>query len=141
MRKLDVQIAESTSTTIKDLIKEKPKTIPKSDAGIYMIPCRDCNQCYIGETARTIKKRIYEHKRALQIDDQLNALVGHRNKYDHNFNLKKTQMIKYIHQSSKRKCIEAILISKLNTIEQRPGFFQLTDRLNNIILKQEKIKY
>ena len=116
--KLDIQVATNTSTTIKDLTKKGREKQPpsQSKAGIYMVPCADCDQFYVGETARTLKKRIYEHKRALQLDNHLNALVGHRNTHNHNFDLQKANMVKYMHKSNKRRCIEAALISTCNTI-------------------------
>ena len=33
---------------------------------IYEIPCKDCEKLHIGETGRTLKKRVSEHKQAVR---------------------------------------------------------------------------
>ena len=52
-----------------------PGKSEKQDSGretkgvVYKIPYRDCNQLYIGETGRTMKKRIAEPKQAVRRAD------------------------------------------------------------------------
>ena len=38
------------------------KPTPKFIAGVCENPCLDCNKRYVGETFRSINKRIQEHK-------------------------------------------------------------------------------
>ena len=138
--KLNIHIATSTSQTIGGLTKKsQKKPSPQSEAGIYSIPCSKCDKCYIGETSRSLKQRLYEHRRDLKLNNHLNSLVGHRNTYDHNFNLQQACIIKNMHDANKRRCLEAALISECNTISQRPGFFHLATALNKLILTEEHI--
>ena len=50
---------------------------------IYEIPCKDCNMSYIGETGRSLQKRMTEHKAAVRRGDQKNGVAVHVQKYDH----------------------------------------------------------
>ena len=43
------------------------------------IPCRDCKQVYVGETKRTFKRRIVEHKQAVKKFDKKNGVAVHAN--------------------------------------------------------------
>ena len=49
------------------------------------------------ETSRFLKKRLYEHHRALLKNKARHAPIIHRNKEGHNFNLKGAKIINYIY--------------------------------------------
>ena len=52
------------------LTKHKDKTaIIETKNAIYMIPCGDCSQRYIGQTSKKIATRITEHKNAIKRHD------------------------------------------------------------------------
>ena len=44
---------------------------------MYKIPCHDCEVSYIGETKRTLEKRIQEHKYAVKVCDRNNGIAVH----------------------------------------------------------------
>ncbi len=50
------------------ICKDKTTTTETKNA-IYMIPCRDCRQRYIGQTSKKIKTRITELKNAIKRHD------------------------------------------------------------------------
>ena len=137
----DIQIVTKTSTTIKKMVTKRKQKTSASDACIYREPCRECSLGYIGETSRDVKSRIYEHKRDLIKNNTLNALVQHRNFSEHNFNLKNTKIIKYIHSTNARRCIESAMILCEKTIPQRIGHFQLALPIAKLILKQHKLPH
>ena len=62
-------------------MRVKQKTpIEKKANVVYEVPCRDCQLTYIGETRRTMKKRMTEHKYAVKTGDPKNRIaVLHRN--------------------------------------------------------------
>ena len=62
--KLGIPIIKTISQTIKDLINilKQTNNAITSHAGIYSIPCKDCNKHYIGITQKNLEKRMYEHK-------------------------------------------------------------------------------
>ena len=131
-------VAYKTSRTIKQLTKTKTKT-DETEAGIYKINCKICDQCYIGESARPLKKRIQEHGYALRTANQLNALVTHRNKHDHTFDLKNAKMCKYEKDDRTRRILESAIIHHSNTIEQKSGFYEVASEISELFIKQFKI--
>ena len=44
---------------------------------IYEVPCKDCECVYIGETSRTLEKRLSEHKNAVKKQDTKNGIEVH----------------------------------------------------------------
>ena len=56
------------NTLMKCLVKNNTRVIPLDAApGIYEIPCGACPKKYIGETGRTLSKRLVEHKRDVKL--------------------------------------------------------------------------
>ena len=54
--------------TIRQTLVRVKNRIPedKRKEVIYEMPCKDCEKLYIGETGRTLKKRVSEHKQAVR---------------------------------------------------------------------------
>ena len=50
---------------------------------VYLIPCSECSAVYIGETGRTLKVRVAEHKRAVRMGDVNNGIAVHSLKTGH----------------------------------------------------------
>ena len=44
---------------------------------MYQIPCQDCDSVYIGETGRSLGKRIAERKYAVKTGDRKNGVAVH----------------------------------------------------------------
>ena len=42
---------------------------------VYRIPCQDCDTVYIGETRRTLQKRLTEHKYAVKMNNRINGIA------------------------------------------------------------------
>ena len=139
----DIQIINSTGKTINDIINKKidknENKNPSPEAGIYSIKCATWNKPYIGETSTLLKKRIYEHKHILLKNDTSYALVLHRNKEKHNFDLKGGKIIKHIPNTKKRLAIESAVIFLTETIKQRSGKFQLSPTLAQLIIIEHNI--
>ena len=114
--------------------------INKPDAGIYRIPCSDCEKAYFGETSRSLDKRVYEHKRAIKTGDSKNAIFTHMHKYQHRPNFSNSHIIKYIHNRRQRQIVESAIISVANTVTQRPGFYCIAHSIAQNICYEQKLK-
>ena len=55
---------KQTLIKVKNHVSEE-----KKKAVVYQVPCKDCQQLYTGESKRTLKVRLAEHKRAVQKSD------------------------------------------------------------------------
>ena len=66
------------------LIKVKQLTLQLDKKGVvYEVPCEECNHVYIGETGRTLKKRLTKHKVAVKKCNNKNGIAVHAWKYVH----------------------------------------------------------
>ena len=60
----------------------------------YQIPCSDCPKVYIGQSGRTLKHRVSEHRRALQSGDvAASALAEHTWSTGHHVDLSKAEVV------------------------------------------------
>ena len=60
-------VFKSTGTLRQLLMNVKTPTLEMNGKEVvYQIPCQDCDSVYIGETGRSLGKRIMEHKYAVQ---------------------------------------------------------------------------
>ena len=81
----NVKIVHRFPNTIgKTLIKNSPSYVEK--AGVYRIPCKDCNKSYFGETGRSFDVRLAEHRRDVQNCNISNAAFIHKSDNDHRIN-------------------------------------------------------
>ena len=82
-----------------------------------MIQCKKCPEgVYFGETGRTLKKRIDEHKGYIQMGDQSSALLQHMiNHPGHSFDLQGASLIYRSNDEAKRQLVESALIATRDT--------------------------
>ena len=61
--------------------------------GVYLIPCKNCENVYIGQTGRDIKKKIYEHKYCIRTCNEQSALYNHVLTNNHNIDFDKAKIV------------------------------------------------
>ena len=83
---------------------------------------------------------IYEYKQSIKTNDNQNALFSHMLELKHTFNFSQATLIKPIQCKKYQRLLESAVISKTNHIKQRPGFYQISPYLANMILSENKIK-
>ena len=74
-----------------------------------MIPC-ECGRVYVGETGRTLKQRITEHKRAVKNADSNSGLAVHVAGTGHTIHWDEAEVVCREEQWTKRKIIESLTI-------------------------------
>ena len=82
----NVDVTLKPHQTIDNLFPKPKDPVPKDQVCgvIYSIPCKDCNQLYIGETKRKFITRLRQHGKAVkQKLPKKSALAEHCVKSDH----------------------------------------------------------
>ena len=74
---------------------------------VYKFTCKNCPATYIGETKRSLKTRINEHKKNKNIESVIHT---HRNSLNHEFNWDDTKIIDIERDYKKRLLSEMIHI-------------------------------
>ena len=135
LNKLEITVLQTTSQTIKNLtnISKQTNNPTTSHAGIYSIPCKDCNKHYICETQRNLEKSIYEHKRSIKQNNDRNAFYSLMLDIKHTFNISQATLLKPIYCEKSRRLLESAVIFKTNHIKQRKGFFQISSYLADML--------
>ena len=80
-------VFKSRGTLRESLMKVTTPRNPLLKKGVvYEVPCMDCNRSYIGETGRSLKKRLVEHKSAVKRYDTKNGIAVHAWEHQHRVN-------------------------------------------------------
>ena len=78
---------------------------------VYEVPCHDCDHVYIGETGRTLKKRLTEHKQAVRRFDEKNGIAVHVHQHDHRIDWNSARVVENETFYWRRRVLEAIRIN------------------------------
>ena len=102
--------------TIRQMLVRVKNRIPEDrrKGVIYEIPCQDCEKVYIGETGRTLKKRVSEHKEAVRKFNMNNGVGTHVHNEDHRIDWEGAKVIGQQEFYWKRRVTEAIMIYQHN---------------------------
>ena len=79
---------------------------------VYSIPCADCPATYTGETRRTLKVHMAEHKGVAKSKDPLNGVAVHVQKTAHNINWQEARIPARENICGKRRVLEALEIQQ-----------------------------
>ncbi|UYV78356.1 hypothetical protein LAZ67_16001063 [Cordylochernes scorpioides] len=143
-----MNIAWKPCNPISQYLNQHKNTQLTERAGlIYEVKCEKCDQSYVGQTSRTLKERMENHKYALKWDRiQNSALVEHRRDTGHNkFNLENPRTLDYEKKYYKRQFKEAFFIQKscasINRMEERGNINDIYRYAFNYIKKKKKIHF
>ena len=130
LNKAGVSVVQTSSMTIENILKKgRNKNQREEVAGVYSIPCKDCDKMYIGETFRGLKTRIREHKYDMRCFNTNNAIVNHRLDTGHTADWENGKMLKYERDTVVRRCYESAFISTCKTFNQNNGFITIAKPL------------
>ena len=78
-RPLGIKTVYKSNNTLRSALVnvKQPREDKKKKGVVYEVPCRDCDSVYIGETSRTLEKRLSEHKNAVKKHDTNNGIAVH----------------------------------------------------------------
>ena len=102
---------QMTLRSIVMQVKQKTPMERKRNV-VYEVPCRDCQLTYIGETTRTMKKRMTENKYAVKTGDSKNGIAMHAQKSLHSIDWEGAKVQATATGYWNRRTMEAIHIRK-----------------------------
>ena len=89
---------------------KQPRDDKKKKGVVYEVPCGECDSVYIGETSRTLEKRLSEHKNAVKKNDTNNGIAVHAWNLQHQVNWEAAETIATEGHYWKRRVLEALHI-------------------------------
>ena len=93
------------------LVKMKQTTLELDKKGVvYKVPFGECNHVYIGETGRTLRKRLTEHKAAVKKCDTKNGIVVHAWNSEHQVEWEAAKEKEVVPNLAHRRIAEALHI-------------------------------
>ena len=117
------------NTVRQQLVHPKDPTPKELKSGvIYQIRCKTCNRLYVGETARTLKTRIEEHKKTTS-----SAIKEYQSNTGHIIDWENVKVIGKEDQWMKRKIKEAIAIRKDKPSLNRDQGWDLPPIFNSLL--------
>ncbi len=107
---IDLNVAFKAPKTIRDYFpyKDKVTDILEKSLVVYHIKCKDCANDYIGETKRTFKKRLAEHRNP----KSESALSKHQQATNHTIDFENAQIIDSAENNKMLKIKELLHILK-----------------------------
>ena len=129
-RKYGLAIYHKPMNTLRQqLVHPKDPTPKENKSGvIYQIRCQTCNRLYIGETARSLKTRIEEHKKTTS-----SAVKEHQTNTGHIIDWDNVKIIGKEEHWMKRKIKEAIAIRKDKPSLNRDQGWDLPPIFNSLL--------
>ena len=86
---------KSQGTLCEALIKVKnPRPQLLKEEEVYEVPCMDCSRSYIGETGRTLQKKLMEYKAAVRRGDTNNGIAVHAWDHQHRVDWENSSVMK-----------------------------------------------
>ena len=136
LKKLNIQVVFKYDNTIKKtLIKNSP---PSNSGIVYKIPCRDCDQFYVGQTGKSLKTRISQHQYSVRMCQSSSGLFQHKAANDHHINWSEAKILAKSKCFYERNVIESCLISNTyaNNVNMSYGNFKCDRLLNEMVIKK-----
>ena len=129
-RKYGLAIYHKPVNTLRQqLVHPKDPTPKESKSGIiYQIRCKTCKRLYIGETARSLKTRMEEHRKTTS-----SAVREHQTDTGHEIDWENVKIIGKESQWMKRKIKEAIAIRRDKPSLNRDQGWDLPPIFNSLL--------
>jgi len=114
---LDAQTSYYSLNKLGMIIKGQKDRVPNMSQMnvVYKLSCKDCTATYVGQTCRTLKTRISEHKNHIHRNTTTQSVITeHRRNYSHDFNWNNVEILDKERYLTKRLISEMIHIKRQN---------------------------
>ena len=114
----------NTGAKVQEMVKRarKKNDTNEEKSVVYEIPCKGCDQSYVGETGRGVQVRLKEHKSDVKFHRTSNALVLHIENCGSLPDWDNTMILEKNMTKSTRKMLEAAHILTRKTCNSKCGF-------------------
>ena len=139
LNQYNIRVAfQATNTLRQQLVKLKdPITSLERSNCVYKLKCKDCEACYVGQTARDLDVRVKEHRRCttkLPIEatrlkklENDSAIALHAMVNDHRIDFDHPHVLKHGFRTYKQRLVsEAVLITTTPSVVNRSDGFELS---------------
>ena len=138
LRSRNINVTHKSGNTLRSTLVnnrgQKPPSEPRRGAGVYIIPCENCDQCYVGETGRDFMVRLREHKQYVRLGNENSAVLNHVLNKNHSVNWNSSQLVYHSQNRCNRLVIESTLIKHLPNFNNAPGVNSIDNFTKSIIL-------
>ena len=134
LRHLNINLVFKYSTIKNKIICNNPN----KNGVVYKIPCKDCNQCYVGQSGKPMEVRISQHKYNVRTCNESSAIFSHMVSNDHVIEWEGACVIKYESDYISRNIFESTCIQYLNTFNLNGGLYKIDQIIKNSIVTQNK---
>ena len=109
LRPYNILVAHKPLTTLRDVLTKVKDPSPKNSrvGAIYKIACSKCPASYVGETGRTLRCRVKEHKRCIANKDTGNRIAVHHMTTNHQMDWKRATCLEFETNFNKRMFLES----------------------------------
>ena len=120
----NTRVAFTPTITLRQrLVRVKDSRPPSEMSGVmYCVPCSNCCKVYVGQTSRTLKARIEEHKRAVKYArTDSSALAEHVWRLGHQVAFDSTSILAQEPRLKQRLVLESWYSQRMDTINREQG--------------------
>ena len=118
--------------------KFQHRKITETRGAIYSIPCKDCDESYIGKTKRKFSTRLKEHQKAVEHEhSQKSALAKHCLRSGHTVSWEASKILRTSANWGNRRVLEAWEINTCRNPLNRDDGMHLPQEFLNLVLREK----
>ena len=112
-----LRVALKNTKTVRNIYTRLKDTTPVKQQSevVYLIPCKDCQEVYIGQTSRNLSARITSHKSDTRTNKSTCQLAKHNNELNHAADYEGVKILDSEVNYKKRTFLEMVRIAQTST--------------------------
>ena len=138
LHRFNTRLVFQYKNKLSNILIHNSPTDPTRSGGVYIVPCHDCNSCYIGETIKTLKTRLDQHRYDIRTCNTNNAIFKHILDHNHSIDFDNADFVYNSTDKPTLQFIESILISRKQNFNLKSGFYNVPDSIIDYILIKNK---
>jgi predicted GIY-YIG superfamily endonuclease len=139
VKKYGLEVVNKSGRKIAGYVMDKKERVPVFDnrqgGGVYVIPCRNCEEGYIGETGRELRERLREHRSDFRKHNTKSPLVLHLDNKGHFPDWDNAKILFQTKDREQRKLLEAATIKLFKCSNLQGGFVPLAHPTARMLLR------